>query len=147
MPTLSLRDTAQTMSQENVKIARRAFKAFNERDTDALHEVFTIDVDFRPAFLGGGLVEGAVFRGHAGMTDFLEMQAETWERAVAEPMAIQDLGDHVLVEVRLDAVGRASGIPVNRTNWNVLTFRDGKIATVRVYTTKEEAFEAIGLSE
>jgi ketosteroid isomerase-like protein len=109
--------------------------------------VFTTDVDFRPAFLGGGLVEGAVFRGHAGMTDFLETQAETWERAVAEPVAIQDLGDHALVEVRLDAVGRASGIPVNRTNWNVLAFRDGKIATVRVYMTKEEALEAAGLSE
>ena len=133
------------MARENAEIARRAFEAFNERDTDALHEVFTTDVEFRPAFLGGGLVEDAVFRGHAGMTDFLEMQAETWERAVAEPVAIQDLGDHALVEVRLDAVGRASGVPVDRTSWNVLAFRDGKIAAVRVYTTKEEALEAVGL--
>ena len=135
------------MSRENVEIARRAFEAFNERDTDALHEVFTTDVEFRPAFLGGGLVEGAVFRGHTGMTDFLKMQAETWERAVAEPVAIQDFGDHVLVEVRLDAVGRVSGVPFDRTTWNVLAVRDGKIAAVRVYTTKEEALEAAGLRE
>jgi len=135
------------MSEENVEIVRRAFKAFNERDADPLHEVFTADVEFGPVLLSGGGVEAAVFRGHAGMTDFLEMQAETWERSVAKPVAIQDLGDQAVVEVHLDALGRASGVPVSRTSWNLLAFREGKIAAVRVYTTEEEALEAAGLAE
>jgi ketosteroid isomerase-like protein len=135
------------MSEENAEIIRRLYGAFNEGDVDALREGFTDDAEWRPAFIGGGIVEGAVYRGPDGMAEFAEMQNETWRSLTADPVTIRDLGNRVLVEVRLDAVGRASGVAVNRTTWNVFELRGGKVAAGRVYPTKAEALEAAGLKE
>lgn len=135
------------MSQQNVEVIRRLFDAFNRQDAKAAGELWTIDGEWWPAFIGGGLVEGAVFRGHDGLVAFVEMQPETWESVVAEPVEIRELGDRVLVKVHLRAVGRASGIPVDRITWNVFELRDAKVATGRVYTGKAEALEAVGMRE
>ena len=133
------------MSQENVELVRRAYRAFNEgtRDLDMWH----MDAELRPALVGGGLVEGAVYRGHEGLSDFLTMQAETWESVIAEPVEIRDLSAYLLVETRLHAVGRASGVELTQVTWNVFEVRNGKIASLRAFTAQEEALEAVGLSE
>jgi ketosteroid isomerase-like protein len=135
------------MSQENVEIVRRVFDAFNEQDAEAVVTFWATAAEWRPAFIGGGLMEGAVYRGHAGVREFIAMQNETWETVVADPVTIRDLGEQALVEVHLSAVGRTSGIPVDRVTWNVFAIRDGKIAAGRVFTTKAEALEAVGLRE
>jgi ketosteroid isomerase-like protein len=135
------------MSEENVEIIRRGYEAFNARDADAVREIWTDDAEWRPAFVGGGIVEGAVYRGHEGIVEFVEMQAETWKSLTSTAVTIEDLGDCVLVESRLDAIGRASGVAVNRTTWTIFEMRDGKVAGGRVYVTKAEALEAAGISE
>jgi ketosteroid isomerase-like protein len=53
------------MSRENVEIVRRIFDAFNERDAEAVVTLWATAAEWRPAFIGGGLMEGAVYRGHA----------------------------------------------------------------------------------
>ena len=140
-----LRDTARAMSQENVELIRRLYQAFSEGQVrlDFWHP----DAELRPALLGGGLVEGAVYRGHEGASEFLAMQAETWETMTAEPLEIRDLGTFLLVETRLRGVGRASGIELSDVTWNVFEVRDGKVAKFRVFTEKQQALEAVGLTE
>jgi uncharacterized protein (TIGR02246 family) len=135
------------MAEENVEIIRRLYRAFNEADADAVSDGFTDDAEFRPAFIGGGIVEGAVYRGRDGIAEFVEVQKETWRSLTANPVNIRDLGNRVLVEVRLEAVGLASGVAVDRTTWNVFELRDGKVAAGRVYPTKAEALEAAGIQE
>ena len=135
------------MPQGNAEIVRRAFDAFNRRDTESVIDLWTADAEFRPAYIGGGLLKRAVFHGHKGLAEFIELQSETWDRVVAEPVEISDLGDQALVEVHLSAVGRTSGIPVDRVTWNVFRFRDGKVAIARVYPSKGEALQAVGLEE
>jgi ketosteroid isomerase-like protein len=135
------------MSQENVDIVRRLFEVFNRREPHRAAEIWAPDAELWPAYFGGGLLEGAVFRGHSALAEFIEVQSETWDSVVAEPVAIHDVGDRALVEVHLSAVGRASGIPVDRVTWNVLRFRGGKVASLRVYTGKDEALKALGLED
>lgn len=135
------------MSHENVKIVRRLLDAFNRQDARAVAELWTDDGEWRPAFIGGGLLEGAVFRGRDGAAEFVELQTETWESVAAVPVDLLDLGDTVLVEVHLSAVGRGSGIPVERVTWNVFGLRDGKAAAGTVYTSREDALKAVGLAE
>jgi ketosteroid isomerase-like protein len=135
------------MSRENVEIVRQVLDAFNRRDDETVRALWTADGEWWPAFLGGGLLEGAVYRGHEGVAEFIEVQAETWETIVAEPVDMRDLGNRVLVTVHLKAVGRTSGVAVDRTTWNVFELRDDKVSAGRVYATKEEALEAVGLSE
>jgi ketosteroid isomerase-like protein len=135
------------MSPQNVEIIRRLFDGFNRRDAGAMADLWTADGEWSPAYIGGGLLEGAVFRGHEGLAEFIALQSETWESVVAEPLEIQDLGDKVLVEVRLSVVGRASGIAVERVTWNVFEIRDGKAAAGRVYVSKDEALEAAATAQ
>jgi len=63
----------------------------------------------------GGILERAVYRGHEGIADFLKVQEETWETVSATPCAAHAIDDRVLVEVHLVAVGRMSGVRVERT--------------------------------
>jgi ketosteroid isomerase-like protein len=135
------------MSQENAEIVRRVLHAFSEGDAEGALEHMATDIEWRPALLGGGLLEGAVYRGHAGMREFFRVQAETWETVKALPRATHDHGNLVFVEVELQAVGRASGAAVNERTWNVIEVRDGKVTWGRVFVNKAEALEAAGLSE
>jgi ketosteroid isomerase-like protein len=98
---------SERLSRQNVEIIRRLFDGFNRRDASAMADLRTADGEWSPAYIGGGLLEGAVFRGHEGLAEFVELQSETWERVVAEPVEIQHLGDKVLVEGA--PLGRRSG--------------------------------------
>jgi len=135
------------MSEENVEVIRRLLEAFNRQDSSAVADLWTPYGEWRPAYIGGGLLEGAVFRGPRGAVEFVQLQAETWESVIAEPVKMQDLGDTVLVEVHLSAVGRGSGVPVDRVTWNVFEVLDGKATSGTVYTSKERALKAVGLEE
>jgi ketosteroid isomerase-like protein len=110
-------------------------------------ELFSGDAEWRPAFIGGGLVEGSVYRGHEGVAEFVEMQAETWASVAAHPVEIREVDDRVLVEVQLNAIGRASGVAVNRRTWNVFEMRGGEVASGRAFATRAEALEAAGRSK
>ena len=135
------------VSRETVEAVRRLFIAFNERDADAVRELCTADVEWRPAFIGGGIVEGAVYRGREGVSEFVATQDAAWEDVFAEPLAIRDLGDRALIEVHLTAIGRESRIPVDTTTWNLFELRDGKLSFGRVYTVREQALAAAGVEE
>jgi ketosteroid isomerase-like protein len=43
--------------------------------------------------------------------------------------------------------GKASGVEVEMRNWQVCTVRDGKVVRYRVFPTRQEALEAVGLEE
>jgi ketosteroid isomerase-like protein len=135
------------MSEGNVEVVRRLLEAFNLKDVQVVAGLWTADCEWRPAYIGGGLLEGAVFRGREGVVDFVELQSETWESVVAEPVEMRDLGDTVLVQMHLSAVGRGSGVPVERVTWNVFELLDGKATTGTVYTTREQALKAVGPAE
>jgi ketosteroid isomerase-like protein len=130
-----------------VEIVGRFFDVFNRMEAHRAADVWTPDAELWPAYIGGGLLEGAVFRGHTELAEFIELQSETWESVVAKPVEIRAVRDHALVEVHLSAVGRVSGIPVDRVTWNVFHIRDGKVASLRVYIGKDEALKAVGLEE
>jgi ketosteroid isomerase-like protein len=135
------------MSQENVEIVSRLMEAFNRQDASGVADLWAPDAEWRPAYFGGGLLEGAVFRGPEGAVEFVQLQAETWESVVAEPVKMRDLGDTILVEVHLSAVGRGSGVRVEQVTWNVFEVVDGRATSGTVYTSKEQALQAIGLED
>ncbi len=134
------------MSEANAQTVRRVLKAFSLGDLDLVLASWSEDAVWRPAILGGGVLEGAVYGGHAGAREFLEVQREAWASVTAEPVETRVSGDLVLVEVRLDAVGRTSGASVQRTTWNVFEVRDGLIEVGQVFLTEDEALNAFGVT-
>jgi ketosteroid isomerase-like protein len=54
--------------------------------------------------------------------------------------------DRLVTANRIRARGKASGVEVNSRRAVLWTFRDGKVAGARLYQSREEALEAVGLT-
>jgi ketosteroid isomerase-like protein len=131
------------MSQENVEIVKRLTDAFHRRDIDAFAQLTTVDVEWEPVF--AAQVEGAVYRGRAGIEAFLRELSETWGEFRPVPDDYRDLGDRVLGLGRLHAQGRNSGAAIDAPWAGIFDFRETKIFSIRTYLDHPEALKAVGL--
>jgi ketosteroid isomerase-like protein len=133
------------MSQENVELIRRAFKAFNDRDWDVIPVLFTDDVEWR---LIGGFADvmGSDFRGHEGLRQWLTDWVDNLGVQTAIE-AVYDVDDRVAIITRSVAAGGTSGAPATLRSGQVYFFRDGQISAVDNYYEASDALEAVGLSE
>jgi ketosteroid isomerase-like protein len=132
------------MSQENVELVQRLFAAVARFDADGVIADATRDgvIDASWRILGGG-----TYHGQQGIRDYFAMLAEAWSEVRTEPEEFIDVGDSVVVPVRVVNTGRSSGLSVGaRAAW-VAQLREGKVARMTVYQSRAEALEAVGLSE
>lgn len=123
---------------------RLGYEAFNATKQVNPHLLTSDVVLIEPDddVLGGG-----VSRGREAVTSSSRKYTETWDDFRMEPEAFFDLGDRILVFVQLRGGARASGIPLDEPVAHVVTHRGGKVATMQPYANRNEALEAVGLSE
>ncbi|HME05385.1 MAG TPA: nuclear transport factor 2 family protein [Solirubrobacteraceae bacterium] len=133
------------MSQENVERFRDALIAWNDEDVERC--LAAAD----PAFIfhtsGAFLPHDPVYVGHPGFRAFWRAFHEAWERLDVDIARMEDLDDRVLALMNFDAVGRASGVRVQRQIANLASFERGLIVDLRAYGTWREALRAVGLEE
>ena len=135
------------MSQENVEAFKRAAKAGNRRDFEAMLEEFDPEVEWHPglaALLGG---ETTVYRGHEGVRELVRDLNESFAEFDLKYSEIRDLGDRLLAIGRLRARGKASGAVTESPFCYVGEFRNGKVIGVRTFLDPKQALEAAGLRE
>ena len=130
------------MALEEMEAVRRLVDAFNARDPEAASAVLTEDAEWRPAYTGGGAVEGAVYRGHAGFRRYLEDLSEPWTSIEGFIDELRVVGQQVLLFGRMHFVGRRSGVEMTQSITGLFTFRDGKVAAARYYIERDEAIDA-----
>jgi uncharacterized protein len=140
-------DTSGAMSQANVDLARRGYQALAQGHLEdvlaILHPEISVEVNTgRP-----DLPETRTLHGHAGFLENLTGMTEVFEDILVEPQEFIDLGDQLVVSVHTAGHGRASGIRIENQIVHVWTIRDGKATRFRVYGTRQEALDALGLSE
>jgi ketosteroid isomerase-like protein len=132
------------MSQENVDAFYKGLEAYNRRDVEAMVAVSHPDIEWYPL---SAQVEGdESFRGHGGLRKWWANMEATWEAIEASIDEVRDLEDATLAFGRLRGRWR-SGVPVDAEVAWVYRFRDGLAIWGRVYTRREDALEAVGLSE
>jgi ketosteroid isomerase-like protein len=131
------------MSQENVEIVKAAIDALNNQDWEALFRDVAsgAEVDMSRAV---GPISG-VFKLHQ-FRQTLEQFAENWEFLRGEPHEFIETGDLVVVPWTLHGRGR-EGIEVTASPTWVWTIRDGAVQGLVMYQEREDALEALGLSE
>ena len=132
------------MSQENVEIVRAALDALNREEIDAALKDAAPDFVFdfsRSVGTEGGMYKLAQMR-----TFWRESAAEMWESSRFEAEEFIEAGDLVMTPVTNLLRGR-DGIEVQARGTWVWTFRDGSVARITFYQTKQEALEAAGLRE
>jgi ketosteroid isomerase-like protein len=130
------------MSQENVEIISRMYRAWNSGDMDALLAVFDAEVEVRPAlstFLGS-----SVYHGHEGVAAWYAETYEPWAEMTAEPQRYVDAGERTVVVVGLHARVPDGGVDLDGQIAHVLTIRHGRIVKLDGYDTPEAALSAVG---
>jgi len=131
------------MSQENVEIVKAAYDAFNREDWDASLKAAApgFEMDFSRAV--------GPWRGVFGLDQsrrVMEEFRETWESARWEPDEFIEAGDFVVVPLTAHLQGRGGIEVVGHTAW-VWTIGNGAIERATMYQERQEALEAVGLSE
>jgi ketosteroid isomerase-like protein len=133
------------MSQENVEFIREAADALREGDLQRVETLLEGELD--PAFEYQSLALDQVHTGLSGMRDFFADMRDVWRDYDQEIEELVDLGDHVLVVLRVAARGRGSGVPIARQSVWLWTFSQRKAVRAKAFDSKREALEAVGLSE
>ena len=137
------------VSQENVETVRKWVAAMNRQDAEALISLADPGVDYMP-YLASLSGEAGAYRGHDGLRQYVRDLAEAWRWYHVEIHSLRDLGDDVLMEGRLEATGRSSGLEVKEDMAWLHTFREGtgpgRYGRLRFFPGPAEALEAAGLS-
>ena len=130
------------MSEQNLRLVRDAyaspgalFASFSDLMAPEAEFDFTAIYPERP-----------VLKGVQALRRF--RQQGPWEELQYEPGRFIALDDErILVLVKVSAIGRGSGVPVEILNAHEWTIRDGFLVRFKVYGNQAQALEAAGLSE
>jgi ketosteroid isomerase-like protein len=133
------------MSQENVEVVRAAFDAFERGGLDAMAEFWDPKIDWRAA--EGALDDVGEIRGEAAMRAYIQDWLDEFDDVHIELEELIDAGDQVVAVQRVGARAKASGVDTELRYAVVNTVRDGKVVRGREYWTRDQALEAVGLSE
>jgi ketosteroid isomerase-like protein len=131
------------MSEENVETMRAGLDAFAREDLPAFLPLMDSEIHFEPHLAG---VEGS-YSGHDGVKRFFADGFGAFEIVEAEYRDIRDLEDRVLALGRLRLRGMESEIETEATLAIVARFRGGLITYLKDYGDRDQALEAVGLSD
>jgi ketosteroid isomerase-like protein len=131
------------MSEQNVATVRAIWDAVNRGDLD---EAFAYAPDdFVADWSASEAPESGVYRGRETVRRFFEKTLDAWSEIDYFETEIIDVGEQVLRVGGTRARGKGSGAEVTAQGAQVWTFRGGTPVSVRLYQTREEGLEAVGL--
>ena len=132
------------MSEENVELITRMYRAWNSGDMAALVDAFDANVEVRPAL--SAFLASTVYRGHEGVAAWYEETYEPWAELHAEPKRFIDAGERTVVVAALRARVPGGRVDVEGEIAQVVTVRDGRIVRLDGYEEPGAAFAAAGVS-
>ena len=133
------------MSQEWVDLVRLGFEAI-ERGDMAVYDGMTTEglVLVQPP----EVPDAKTYEGRGAIVESLEDWPKQWEDFRMDLIEIIDAGDEVAVSVtRHRGRGRESGIEMDFEVFYVQRGRNGRLARIDMFFSREQALEAAGLSE
>jgi ketosteroid isomerase-like protein len=123
-----------TRDEETV---RAGLAALNRRDVDGMLATLDPGCEMFPL---RAVLDGTVYRGHAGLRKWLEDMLEDWDDFRIESIETRSgSDDRLLVLARFHARGRASGVVVDQPAAWVCRLVDGKVVEVRFFEDAEAA--------
>ena len=134
------------MSQENVEVVRRFYESWSKQDLagvlDCAHAEFQFDWSASQAPFGG------IYVGHEGFKQFWTEHNDGWEEfglRIAE--VVECAQDRLITVTLVSGQGKGSGVRITGTGAVLWRLRENRVLSAKLFQTKEEALEAVGLSE
>jgi ketosteroid isomerase-like protein len=135
------------VSQEDLEIVRRTYEAWRRNDPavfDAIDPAIELHPDPEAHWVG----VNRIYRGHAGLVEYLRSVYEAFEDYHPEVESFLDAGDKVVTLAIEHGRGRGSGIEVESARTaHVWTIRDGKAIRLDLYQDRSRALKAVGLGQ
>jgi ketosteroid isomerase-like protein len=132
-----------SVASENVEIVRRWVEAFNQRDVDAVIDTLDPEIELHEWPTAPG---AQTYHGQEGVRQAVDSWFEAWEWMRVEIEDIVDLDDRVLITQYQRAKGRGSAAEVDIRTFNVYGFREGKVCRIELFTERDPALAAAGLT-
>jgi ketosteroid isomerase-like protein len=132
------------MSRQNLEVAARLYALYERGDIDGMLAGMDPDVEFD---LSDRLPDEGVLRGREAYRTFLEQGFEVWAEFRIEVEELLDAGDAIVAFIHSVAVGDGSGVEVDERIAHVAWIRDGIPYRIKVFSDRERALEAAGLSD
>ena len=89
----------------------------------------------------------AKYNGHDGVCRWFSDAFGVWAAIHVDAEGFVEAGDWTVAHLRTTVRGEGSGVEVEFPNTAVHQFRDGRIVRDRVYLSRTQALEAVGLRE
>jgi ketosteroid isomerase-like protein len=133
------------MSQENVERVRAAYDAFNRGDTAAWLDNFEADAELHDL---PTTPDQRFYRGHNGLREWAESMMQAFADFRFELQEFTEVGNFIVVAVRISARGLESGVPTDMQVFHVLEqSANDKVQSISGFLSRADALEAAGLSE
>jgi ketosteroid isomerase-like protein len=131
------------MSQENVEVVRRLYRAMDARDVEAIAELTHPQVEWIPDSRVG---EGPV-RGRENVIQFFADRAGMFEDVRTEPERSWERDEKVLVFLRVTGRGASSGAGFDIRIGHLWTIRDRVVVRGEGFGDRKRALETAGFEE
>jgi ketosteroid isomerase-like protein len=130
----------------NIERLLAGLEAFNSGDVERI--LTFVDPRFEVSIPAEVSAEPDTYRGHEGVRRYFETFAEAMADIRFAAERVWTAGEEdLVVELRLTATGRQTGIPVEQRVYLVWTVRDGRARRVDTYASLAPALVSAGLPE
>ena len=135
------------MSRENVEVVRRIWDAADRRDTQTVISLYDPEVELDVSGFPVVATNANLYRGHDGLRRLFTEWREIWSDADSNLVELIDAGNRVVSVYTYRGRGRASGASLEGVFATVWTVRGERAVRVQWFMGRDEALEAVGLSE
>jgi ketosteroid isomerase-like protein len=124
----------------NIEVFERCLEALSEGDVETLVALSADDVEIRPL---RAALEDTVYRGHAGIEQWIADITETWAELRIELESVREAAPgSVIGFVTLHGRGRESGAPTSLPLALTGRFREGLVFQAATWTDRAAALRA-----
>jgi ketosteroid isomerase-like protein len=132
------------MSQENIEKLREGYEAFNRGGPPAALASPYLDPEIE-VIESEAIPDSDTYQGKLGLKELLESLADTFEGLRFDPEEFVDVGDRVLVLVRMTGRGKGSGIEIDELISHLWTDGGGRAIRLQAFNDWQQALTAVGL--